>query len=89
MKTIGYVIVIDGQPVKHWDSTPYWLQFSSYCELYPTYAAARADVRKEIRRIATARGKSGASNRMLDRWLETLRIIPVKKAAIDTRNKQK
>jgi hypothetical protein len=79
VKYIGYVIVIDSHPVKHWDSDPYWLQFSSYCELYPTYAEARKDVRKELRRIAAVRGKPGASKRMLDRWTETIRIIPVKR----------
>jgi hypothetical protein len=81
-KTLGYVIVMDGQAVRHQDTDPYWLQFSSFCDLYPTYAAARADVRKELRKMKAARGRPGASKRMLDKWTETLRIIPVKTAKI-------
>jgi len=76
-KTIGYVIVMSSQAVRHQDDSPYWLQFSSYCELYPTYFSARNDMRKDIRRIRAMRGK--VSGRMLDDWLESLRIIPVKR----------
>jgi hypothetical protein len=77
VKNIGYVIVMESRPVKHRDSDPYWLQFSSYCELYRTYNAARNDVRKELRRLKAMRGK--VSGKMLDRWEESICIVPVRK----------
>lgn len=80
-KNIGYVIVMDGHAVRHEDTNPYWLQWSSYCELYPTYKAARSDMEKERRKLK-AMLKSSLSGRpplsTLNRWIQTLRIIPVR-----------
>lgn len=83
---IGYIIVMDGLAVRHQDSDPYWLQWSRYCELYPTYDSARTDVRREIRKLnamlnITHNGRGVSTNRLLQ-WRDNLRIIPVHRAPV-------
>lgn len=79
MKTIGYVIVMDSHPVRHIDSDPYWLQWSAFCELYQTYEAARRDVRKELRTLQRAKAGKWVPQSTVQRWIDSLRIIPVKR----------
>lgn len=76
---IGYIIVNGNGALRHVDNKPYWLQLSSFAEVYSSYRLARRDYNRQISayRAALREAFEQGTKRRILLWIDTLTIIPI------------